>query len=781
MLLAARRLVFSILFNAIVLAKIVHLYVNAHSFSLAAFLVCLPVFLTPDVLVLLLVWSLLQNRRGRCSLLSTVASCLVSISTCFAAAALVSFFCETGGEIRWADAVSVAFDAGARKVASSGSGNALIACTAIIVVSFFIQDLLHRAVGAVLHHARDQLDSRAADHPDITWPLPDLVTRLKWESPDGYFKGWAPGTDNEFVSKYRSRVPEWLPESPPSGFHRWEPQSKPTSGNTSDNATNDEHAESPDSASDNQHFYNPVNDPLKINNLHGNILPALRNTLGLESVNIRHVVLIQMESMRQELFPLQKDSNFHKMVLQSHDESKYDDVNLQLARLTVNSERVTGVSGDFHTADGRRIPPESKEWHDRTEAGLGGLNVIGTHTTCSSSIKSLAAIHCGVWPMPVDWCEESKLQSYQPCLPQIFKLLNMLKNETPNTSDYRDHKWYPAFFQSIDDEFDDQNNMDEMIGFEHIVTRQQVDDQVANSGVDEEEVNYFGYAETAIKSHIKDYMKKAIESNQRMFLSHFTSTTHHPWSVPSWFDKTEYMGSARGGLTTSHEDMNNYLNTIRWNDAWVGEVMQLLDDFGISNETLVVFVGDHGQAFREDTKASGTYQNGHISNFRVPLAFRHPRIPRVQLTVNSTSINILPTVLDLLISSGSLNARDTDAASDIIQDYEGQSLIRPFETTHRGRRAWNFGIVNPGGRFLAMTSADVPWRLVLPWDDSAEYVFTNLEKDPLELDGILNWSLEGLVSDVERHLGTDAATWVREAASVARWWGMERKRLWKYH
>lgn len=82
-----------------------------------------------------------------------------SISTCFAAAALVSFFCETGGEIRWADAVSVAFDAGARKVASSGSGNALIACTAIIVVSFFMQDLLHRAVGAVLHHARDQLDS----------------------------------------------------------------------------------------------------------------------------------------------------------------------------------------------------------------------------------------------------------------------------------------------------------------------------------------------------------------------------------------------------------------------------------------------------------------------------------------------------------------------------------------------------------------------------------------------------------------------------------------------
>ncbi|KHN95544.1 sulfatase domain-containing protein [Metarhizium album ARSEF 1941] len=158
MLPAARRLVFSILFVAVVLAKTVHLYVNAHFFPWATFLVCVPFFLAPDLLVLSFVWSLLQHKRGRLSQLCAAVSCLISIPTCIAASALVSFFCESGVEIRWADAASVAFDAGARKVASSGTTNALMACTAILVVAFFIQDVLHRAVGAIWYHVWLQLN-----------------------------------------------------------------------------------------------------------------------------------------------------------------------------------------------------------------------------------------------------------------------------------------------------------------------------------------------------------------------------------------------------------------------------------------------------------------------------------------------------------------------------------------------------------------------------------------------------------------------------------------------
>lgn len=56
--------------------------------------------------------------------------------------------------------------------------------------------------------------------------------------------------------------------------------------------------------------------------------------------------------------------------------------------------------------------------------------------------------------------------------------------------------------------------------------------------------------------------------------------------MPSTFDSEDYMGSS------GHTHLNEYLNTISYIDGWMGDVLGLLDEAGIANETLVVFVGD---------------------------------------------------------------------------------------------------------------------------------------------------------------------------------------------
>jgi arylsulfatase A-like enzyme len=230
-----------------------------------------------------------------------------------------------------------------------------------------------------------------------------------------------------------------------------------------------------------------------------------------------------------------------------------------------------------------------------------------------------------------------------------------------------------------------------------------------------------------------------------------------------------------------HRDFNSYLNTVRFQDAWLGELLQLFELHGIANETLVVLVGDHGQAFKEDiTTRTGTYKNGHVSNFRVPITFRHPHIPRVQYEANATSISILPTILDLLINTGSLNRKDMAVASDLLHDYEGQSLIRPYKSSRNGRRAWNFGVINSGASMLSVTSADAPWRLVIPLDRASQWRFTDLKNDPLELEPLEKWSMEQLVGDVRNLYGEEASQWVVQADAVAQWWAWERKRLWGY-
>jgi hypothetical protein len=188
-----------------------------------------------------------------------------------------------------------------------------------------------------------------------------------------------------------------------------------------------------------------------------------------------------------------------------------------------------------------------------------------------------------------------------------------------------------------------------------------------------------------------------------------------------------------------------------------------------------------GQAFREDARASGTFQNGHISNFDIPIVFRHPLLPRIDIAANATSITILPTILDLLINTKSLNERDSEAASDLIHEYEGQSLLRPYKTNTNGRQAWNFGIVNAGGAMLSVSSAAVPYRLILPLNDDYTFIFTNDAEDPFELNLIEDWTEPALLKQVERVYGQQAAIWASEAIQVGHWWVDETKRIWNFH
>jgi phosphoglycerol transferase MdoB-like AlkP superfamily enzyme len=85
-----------------------------------------------------------------------------------------------------------------------------------------------------------------------------------------------------------------------------------------------------------------------------------------------------------------------------------------------------------------------------------------------------------------------------------------------------------------------------------------------------------------------------LKSNKRLFFSHFTSSTHHPWATPEAFKRYDYFGKGGSGTKKGkdHDDMNNYLNAVRFVDDWVGQMMELIEDAGIANQTLTVFVGD---------------------------------------------------------------------------------------------------------------------------------------------------------------------------------------------
>lgn len=89
---------------------------------------------------------------------------------------------------------------------------------------------------------------------------------------------------------------------------------------------------------------------------------------------------------------------------------------------------------------------------------------------------------------------------------------------------------------------------------------------------------------------MRDMINDTLSNGDRIFLSHFTGSTHHPWGVPRKFPTEQYF--PEGSLYSKHEDLNAYLNTVRYVDSWLGDVMKLLNESGIANETLIVLVGD---------------------------------------------------------------------------------------------------------------------------------------------------------------------------------------------
>lgn len=384
-------------------------------------------------------------------------------------------------------------------------------------------------------------------------------------------------------------------------------------------------------------------------------------------------------------------------------------------------------------------------------------------------MKSMISSHCGAWPLAVNMLEEAKSPGpYQPCLPQVLNLFSQTKsNDSAADAPMRDLQWSPKLFQAVSEDFDRQDVMDKKMGFHQVVSRIDLAEE-AESKPDMEPLHYFGYEDRYLRPYLEAYIDESLAANKRMSLSHFTSSTHHPWASPSDWPVHQYLADS----LVAHErrqDFNSYLNTVRYHDWWLGEVLQMLEDKGVANDTLVVLAGDHGMTFVESEIASTAHENPHVDMFRVRYAG------------NVSTVSVLPTILDLLVSSGSLDEGDAAAARNLVQDYEGQSLIRPYKAQEDGGRAWNFGLVNLGGRMLGVTSADTRWRLLMPvGGDPIAYHITVMDSDPFEKSPVEGWELRGFILAVERRHGKQAAEWTSEAAAVGKWWALERKRLWQY-
>jgi arylsulfatase A-like enzyme/tetratricopeptide (TPR) repeat protein len=115
---------------------------------------------------------------------------------------------------------------------------------------------------------------------------------------------------------------------------------------------------------------------------------------------------------------------------------------------------------------------------------------------------------------------------------------------------------------------------------------------------------------------------------------------HTPYTPPEDFFKKE----------DREDKFALYKGEVAFMDVYMGKIIDKLERAGLLEETLVVVVGDHGEAFGEHEEYADHSVFCYEENIRVPLIFHNPKLlkkPDVVYTRVDTS-SIMPTLLELM-------------------------------------------------------------------------------------------------------------------------------------
>jgi arylsulfatase A-like enzyme len=128
-------------------------------------------------------------------------------------------------------------------------------------------------------------------------------------------------------------------------------------------------------------------------------------------------------------------------------------------------------------------------------------------------------------------------------------------------------------------------------------------------------------------------------------------------------------------LFGSERPIDRYDGEVAFTDRELARVLVYLEDEGAAGRTLVAFLSDHGEAFGEH---GSTRHSTHLFDevTHIPFAIRDPRIPGRRVISTVESLDLLPTLLELL-----------DIESGGAGEFAGRSLVASMRGEEISERA----------------------------------------------------------------------------------------------
>lgn len=270
-----------------------------------------------------------------------------------------------------------------------------------------------------------------------------------------------------------------------------------------------------------------------------------------------------------------------------------------------------------------------------------GTEVVTARAVIPHTTKSLWSMHCARLPFMQAAVFETAAIADSECLPELLGKAG----------------WRTKFFQSAVGDFEDRPRTVRQMGFQGFMSHEDVGGP---------RLGYVAGDDEPLVDRLAEWLDAA--PGQPFMATLLTSGPHHEYEL------TE---NARAHATATHRPMTSELERharmVEIADMVIGRVVERLAERQLTDTTIVVVVGDHGEGFGDKgfrQHANNFYEEG----LRVPWVMAGPGIPTRKIETIASLLDLTPTLLDAL----GLALSQAAAAST-----PGRSLLGPLDPARR--------------------------------------------------------------------------------------------------
>lgn len=180
----------------------------------------------------------------------------------------------------------------------------------------------------------------------------------------------------------------------------------------------------------------------------------------------------------------------------------------------------------------------------------------------------------------------------------------------------------------------------------------------------------WGKDDAALVDGILGWIDKA--PTDPFFAVAWTNQAHDPYLLSKGTTAATFAGTSR---SPKPESLNKYLTALRQTDAQLGRLFDGLRSRGLADDTLVVLVGDHGEAFGDAHEVMGHGSSLFDESLRIPFVLWNPRLftTPVRSSRPGGQVDVNPTLAHIL---GIDPPRDWQGASLFSDDHPGRVYLQ---------------------------------------------------------------------------------------------------------